>query len=107
MRIGQAATIHDVPAVVAGLVGAIKEMDLVAASTNGEPRGRDPPRRSEIALDLNAQRFGDRSDDTILRSMPPGVVHQTNRVHESSLDMSKPDRGGVELRPTTTTHNPS
>lgn len=38
MRVGQTVTVDDVPAVVAGLVPTIKEVDLVAAATDREPR---------------------------------------------------------------------
>jgi hypothetical protein len=60
VRVGQAVGVDDVPAVVAGLVGAVEEVNLVAASADSELRSRDSPCGREIALDLNRQCLRDR-----------------------------------------------
>ena len=52
MGIEEAVGVDGVPAVVAGLMSTIEEVDFVAASTNGDSRGGDSPYGREIAFDL-------------------------------------------------------
>jgi hypothetical protein len=94
MGVGQPATVDVVPAVVAGLMATVEEVDLVAASTDRDPRRGDSPRGCEVAWDPDRKGLRDRFECAGGRSVLAGVwstnaivrtVDRTQTAHKVAL----------------------
>jgi len=70
-----------VPAVVVGLVRRVEDVELVAASTNGDPSRPHPPRGREVSLDLDRECLGDGVEHAGLGTVLAGVIDDRDRVH--------------------------